>query len=94
MALVALVVFHSIQNNFVRLYSISCHVSKHLKNSSQLANFYVTLLILRKEEAIQHFHHIMLYNFKKDKNATEMQEKLCAVYGEGEGTSEDVKSGL
>ena len=36
----------------------------------------------------------MLYYFKKDKNATEMQEKLCAVYGEGEGTSEDVKSGL
>ena len=46
------------------------------------------------EDNIQHFGCIMLYHFKKDKNATEMQEKLCAVYGEGEGTSEDVKSGL
>ena len=35
------------------------------------------------EESIQHSWHIMLYCFKKDKNATEMQEKICAVYGEG-----------
>ena len=25
----------------------------------------------------------MLSYFKKDKNTTEMQEKICAVYGEG-----------
>ena len=25
----------------------------------------------------------MLYCFKKGKNATEMQKKICAVYGEG-----------
>ena len=25
----------------------------------------------------------MLYYFKKDKNATEMQKKICTVYGEG-----------
>ena len=25
----------------------------------------------------------MLYYFKKGKNATEMQKKICAVYGEG-----------
>ena len=25
----------------------------------------------------------MLYYFKKDKNATEMHKKICAVYGEG-----------
>ena len=25
----------------------------------------------------------MLYYFKKDKNTTEMQKKICAVYGEG-----------
>ena len=31
----------------------------------------------------QHFQHIMLYYFKKGKNATEMQKKICAVYGEG-----------
>ena len=32
---------------------------------------------------MQHFWHIMLYYFKKGKNATEMQKKICAVYGEG-----------
>ena len=34
---------------------------------------------------MQHFGYIMLYNFKKGKNATKMQKKkkICAVYGEG-----------
>ena len=31
----------------------------------------------------QQFRHIMLYYFKKGKNATETQKKICAVYGEG-----------
>ena len=35
------------------------------------------------EEKKQHFRHIMLYYFKEGKNATEMQKKICAVYGEG-----------
>ena len=35
------------------------------------------------EEKNQHFQDIMLYYFKKGKNATEMQKKICAVYGEG-----------
>ena len=38
------------------------------------------------EEYMQHFWHIMLYYFKKGKNTTEMQEKNCAVYGEGSVT--------
>ena len=35
------------------------------------------------EEKKQHFQHIMLYYFKKGKNTTETQKKICAVYGEG-----------
>ena len=35
------------------------------------------------EENIQHFWCIMLYYFKKGKNTTETQKKICAVYGEG-----------
>ena len=35
------------------------------------------------EEKEQHFRHLMLYYFKKGKNETEMQKKICAVYGEG-----------
>ena len=36
----------------------------------------------------QHFRHIMLYYFKKGKNATETQKKICAVYGEGAVTDQ------
>ena len=32
---------------------------------------------------MHHFQHIMLYCFKKGKNATEMQKKTGAVSGEG-----------
>ena len=35
------------------------------------------------EESTHHFQHIMLNYFKKGKNATEMQKKICTVYGEG-----------
>ena len=31
----------------------------------------------------QHFGHIMLYYFKKGKNTTETQKKICAMYGKG-----------
>ena len=70
-----LVVFNLIQNNFVRLYCDSCHIFVHLKrNLSKLVNFYLAILILKMEENA-HFWHIMLYYFKKGKNASEMQKK-------------------
>ena len=37
---------------------------------------------------MQHFWHIMLYYFKKGKNATKMQKKICPVYAEGSVTDE------
>ena len=40
------------------------------------------------EENMQHFQHIMLYYFKKGKNATKMQIKICAVYREGAVTDQ------
>ena len=50
MALISLV-FNFIQNNFVRLYCDSCHISVHLKkNLSKLVNFCVDILILKMEE--------------------------------------------
>ena len=36
----------------------------------------------------RHFWHIMLYYFKKSRNATETQKKICAVYGEGAVTDQ------
>ena len=54
-----------------------------LKKTSKLVNFCVAILILKMEEKKQHYQHIMLYYFKKGKNATETHKKMCAVYGEG-----------
>ena len=51
------------------------------------------ILILRMEEDRQHFWHIILYYFKKGENTTEMQRKICAVYGEGARLIKHVKSG-
>ena len=45
-------------------------------------NFCAAILILQMEENKQHFGGIMLYQFKKGKNGTEMQKNFCAVYGE------------
>ena len=45
-------------------------------------DYCVTILILKMEGKKQQFWHIMLYCFKKGKNPTEMQRKICAVYGE------------
>ena len=41
------------------------------------------MLILKMEENMQHFWHVMLYYFKKGKNTTEMQKNICVVCGEG-----------
>ena len=40
------------------------------------------------EEDKQHIQHIMLYYFKKGKNATETQKKICVVDGEGAVTDQ------
>ena len=53
------------------------------KKLSKLVNFCSAILILKMKENMQHFWCIMLYYFKKGKNANETQKKICAVYGEG-----------
>ena len=40
------------------------------------------------EEKKQHFWHVKLHYFKKGKNATETQKKICAVHGEGAVTDQ------
>ena len=52
-----------------------------MKNLSKLVIFCVAILILKMKENTC-IRHIMLYYFKKGLNITEMQEKICAVYGE------------
>ena len=73
------IVFNFIQNNFV-LWQLSYqHAFK--ENLSKLVNSCAANLILKMEENMQHFRHIVLYYFKKVKKASEMQQKICAVCG-------------
>ena len=58
-----------------------------LKRLIKIGEFGVAILILKMEGNTQHFQHIMLYYFKKGKNGTEMQKKICAVCGEGAMTN-------
>ena len=51
-------------------------------------NFYIAILVLKMEENMQHLQHIMLYYFKKGKNAMKHTKKICAVYGEGAVTDQ------
>ena len=55
----------------------------HLKKQSKLVNFCIAILILKLQENMQYFQHVMLYYVIKGKNATETPKKICAVYGEG-----------
>ena len=59
----------------------------HLKNLIKV-NECAAILILKMEENMQHFQDIMVYYFKKGKNTTETQQKICAVYGEGAATDQ------
>ena len=52
-----------------------------------MVTFCVAILILKMEEK-KRFRHIMFYYFKKGKNTTEMQKKICSVYGEGAVTDQ------
>jgi len=38
---------------------------------------------LNMEENKVHFRHLMLFFYRKGKNATQAANKICAVYGEG-----------
>ena len=59
-----------------------------LKNLSKLVNFCAAILISKVKEDTQHFQHIMLYYFKEVKNTTEIQKKICTVYGKGAVTDQ------
>ena len=82
-------VFNLIWNNFV-----GCIVTAILSACilQKLIKICVAILISKMEENKQHFLHIMLYYFKNSKNAIEMQNKICVLYGEG-AVTDCVKSG-
>ena len=69
MALVANTCLQLHLKNFVRLYCDICHISPHSKKELITIGFCLAILILKMEENT-HFWHIMLYYFKKGKNAT------------------------
>ena len=74
-------------DNFVRLFVTAVTSACIFLKLSKLVNFCVAILIVKMEENMQHFLHIMLCYFKKEKNTTETQKQICAVYGEGAVTN-------
>ena len=58
----------------------------HLKKDIKIGEFLCSHFNIEDGRKKQHFQHIMLYYFKKGKNATETHNKICAVYGEGDVT--------
>ena len=81
---IALGVLSCLYLHLKQFYCDSHHISVYLKNLPKLVTVHVAILILKMEENMQHFWHIVLYYFKKDKDATETQKrKICATYGEG-----------
>ena len=53
------------------------------KNLNEVGEFLCSHLIMKLEDDMHHFWHILLYYFRKGKNKTKTQNKICAVYGEG-----------
>ena len=55
----------------------------HLKKKIKIGESLCSHFNIEDGRKKQHFRHIMLYYFKKGRNTTEMQKKICAAYGEG-----------
>ena len=60
----------------------------HLKKDSQIGEFLCTHFNIEYRRKKQHLQHVMLYYFKKGKNATEKQKEIHVVYGEGPVTDQ------
>ena len=58
----------------------SCHIM-HLKKTIKFGEFLYSHFNIEDGKNMQHFQNIMLYYFKKGKNATETQKRdLCGVW--------------
>ena len=55
----------------------------HLKNVIKIGEFLYDHFNIEDGRKFATFWCIMLYYFKKGKNATETQKKICVVYGKG-----------
>ena len=60
----------------------------HLKNVIKIGEFLYDHFNIEDGRKFATFWCIMLYYFKKGKNATETQKSICAVYGEGAVTNQ------
>ena len=60
----------------------------HLKKPTKIGEFLCSYFNTEDGKKYATFWRIMLYYFKKGKNASEIQKKICAVYGEGAMTDQ------
>ena len=62
-------------------------ISACIKNLIKIGEFLCGHFNIEDGRKYTTFWHIMFYYFKKGKNSTETQKRLCAVYGEGAVTT-------
>ena len=55
----------------------------HFKKDIKIGEFLCSHFNIEDGRNKATFWHIMLYYFKKGKNTTETQKKICAMYGKG-----------
>ena len=65
------------------MWQLSCLRAFKKKQHIKIGEFCAAISIFKLEDDTPHFQYIMLCYFKKHKNATEMQEKICILYEEG-----------
>ena len=82
MALVHLAVFKVIETILLDCMVTAVMSVYILKSLSKLAHFCLAILVLKMEENMQYFWHIMLYYFKKGKTQLKHTPKkdLCSVW--------------
>ena len=94
MALVALSCLKLHSKQFCEIVCDRCHISVHLKKDIKIGEFLCSHLNIKDGRKKQYFRHIMLYYFKKGKNATKMQKRFVQCMEKVLWLIEQVKSGL
>ena len=86
----SLVVFNFIQNNFVRLYCDSCHISEYFLKKSKLVDFGVAIFILKskkkKKVMFQAYNVLLLHQTLHLPMAILLMEKIQIPWKTAKGT--------
>ncbi|GFV46797.1 histone-lysine N-methyltransferase SETMAR [Trichonephila clavipes] len=66
-----------------KVLSHESRISDSLRNGKQSRGMFLVGALLNMESDKQHFRHILLFYYRKGKNAVQVSKKVTDVYGEG-----------